>query len=45
MAGLCKLFEHSDFGETLDNILRDRLAYGVNDEKYSKGYWYIHNLH
>ena len=37
MAGLHKLSEHFNFGETLDNMLRDRLVCGSNDEKYGRG--------
>ena len=38
VAGLLKLTEHCNFGETLPEMLRDRLVCGINDEKFSEDY-------
>lgn len=36
VAGLRKLTEHCNFGETLPEMLRDRLVCGINDEKIQR---------
>ena len=39
VAELHKLTEHCDFGESLPEMLRDRLVCGINNEKSSGDYW------
>ena len=36
LEGLQKLSEHCNFGETLDNMLKDRLMCGINDAKIQR---------
>ena len=36
MAALRKLSEHCNFGETLPEMLRDRLVCGISDEKIQR---------
>ena len=36
IAGLKKLTEHCNFGDTLDAMLRDRLVCGINDDKIQR---------
>ena len=36
IAELCKLSEHCDFGDTLNDMLRDRLVCGINDQRIQR---------